>query len=357
MPGDWKARTGGYAYDRRIAAALQSRGWHVQRISLEGDFPFPSADQLARAEAVFAGMPDDMLVVVDGLAFGAMPQSAMRHAARLRWVALVHHPLWLETGVPVVVQEALREQERQALATARRVIVTSASTARDVVALGAPAARVRVVEPGTDRAPLASSCGHRNAFSLLCVATITPRKGHLVLVEALSRLRDRAWTLECVGSQAHDPAAVGALRDALRRHRLEDRVRLHGEVDDATLHRMYAAADAFVLASHHEGYGMAYAEALARGLPIIGTHAGATRDTVPDDAGELVPAADAPALRAALARLLDDAAWRARLARGAARARLALPDWDRAGERFSQALSEALSEARSVEAPASKASA
>lgn len=350
VPGDWNALTGGYAYDRRIACALEHRGWTVERVSLDGAFPFPDAAALAHADAACGALTDATLAIVDGLAFGAMPQVALRHAARLRWVALVHHPLWLETGLPTTTQAALREGEQRALAVARRVIVTSKHTARDVAAMDVPTARIVVVEPGTERAPLEEppECGEPPGKhpqgedpvgpSLLCVATLTPRKGHLVLIEALSGLLDRRWTLHCVGSDLRDPAASAAIRDALRRHRMEGRVRLHGEVDDAMLRRFYGRADAFVLASHHEGYGMAYAEALARGLPVVGTRAGATADTVPPDAGVLVPPADAPALRAALARLLDDHGWRASLTRGARRARLRLPDWETAGDAFAAAL-------------------
>ncbi len=341
-PGDWETRTGGYRYDRRIVAGLAELGWRVERLALGAGYPQPDTAALAAAEAVFAALPDGTLVVVDGLAFGALPEVAERHAARLRWVALVHHPLWLETGLDPAVQQSLRESERRALAAARRVIVTSASTAGDVRALGVPDARVRVVEPGTDRAPLAAGSPPGTRLRLLCIASLLPRKGHGVLVEALAGLADRArhadWTLHCHGGLHHDPAHVQAVRAAIDAHGLADRVLLLGEADDAALERAYAEADVFLLRSFYVGYGMVLTEAIAHGLPVVSTTGGAIAQTLPPEASLCVPPADAAALRDALARVIDDPDCRATLAAGARAARERLAGWPEASTRFAEAL-------------------
>jgi len=93
-----------------------------------------------------------------------------------------------------------------------------------------------------------------------------------------------------------------------------------------------------VLPTFHEGYGRGLAEALARGLPVVSTRAGAVPDTVPADAGLLVPAGDAAALRDALARVLVEGGLRGRLAEGARRARTTLPTWPLTCERLARAL-------------------
>lgn len=339
VPGDLGTRTGGYAYDRRIIEGLRARQWQVDVRSLGEGYPAPDAAARALTREVIEALPDGALAVVDGLAFGAMPEVAEHHARRIRWVALVHHPLSLETGLAPQRQRALFQSERRALASARGVIVTSASTARALAAFGVAAPRIAVAEPGTDPAPLASGSGDE-APKLLCVATITPRKGHLLLVEALAGLQDRRWTLHCAGSLAMDPACAAELAQAIGRHGLGERIVLHGELDEAGLRALYLSADAFVLPSFHEGYGMALAEALAHGLPVISTRAGAIPDTVPADAGVLVPPGDGAALRLALQRVLDDAAWRAALAAGARAARQRLPTWADSAARFASALSE-----------------
>jgi len=340
-PGDLGSLTGGFGYDRRMIAGLLEAGHAVDTIVLDAGFPWPDAGALNRAARQLATIPDGARVVVDGLAFGAMPGLAKQHAARLRWVALVHHPLALESGLTAQQCRALFDSERSALGVARGVIVTSAATVRELSPYDVAADRVRVVNPGTDPAPLATGSGAdpmRQGLSLLCVATLIPRKGHAVLIDALRGLQDRAWTLHCVGSATRDVDTANGLRSALAEYGMSDRVQLHSEVSAAVLESMYARADAFVLPSHFEGYGMALAEALAHGLPVVSTTAGAIPDTVPHGVGLLVPPGDAVALRAALAALLDQPTLRARLAAGARASRAALPTWPQAAARFAAAL-------------------
>ncbi len=337
LPGDWHTATGGYAYGRRMAEGLRALGWTVAPCLLDASFPDPTQAALARADAAIGSLPEGMRVIADGLAFGAMPALAERHARRLRWIALVHHPLAFETGLSEARRLALTDSETRALASARAVVATSTATARALRRFGVPAEKLHVVEPGTDPAPLARGSGVASP-TLLCVATITPRKGHAVLVEALAGLKDAPWTLLCAGSTERDAACTAALHRAIAMAGLQARVRLLGEVDGARLEALYDAADLFVLPSHHEGYGMALAEALARGLPVISTTAGAIADTVPSDAGVLVPPGDPPALRRALADLIDRPARRLDLAAGARRARERLPTWPAACERFAAVL-------------------
>lgn len=337
LPGDLNTRTGGYTYDRHIIEGLRASNWQVDVRSLGEGWPVPDASSQALAREIVEALPDGELAMVDGLAFGAMPALAEAHAQRVRWVALVHHPLSMETGLGPETRQALFESERRALAAARGVIVTSPSTRRALAAFDVPESRIVVVEPGTEPAPLAVGSNH-DELALLCVATVTPRKGHRLLVEALAGLNDRRWTLHCAGSLTMDAECTAAVIDAIEAHGLGDRVVLHGEQDDAGLRALYESADVFVLPSFHEGYGMALAEALAHGLPVISTSAGAIPDTVPVDAGVLVPPGDALALRAALQGVMDDAGWRTQLAAGARRARQYLPTWLDSAARFASAL-------------------
>ena len=337
IPGDPGAFTGGYEYARRVVEGLRTLGWNVMVRGLDASFPFPTASALAHARATLARIPDGATVLVDGLAFGAMPEIAAAEAQRLRLVALVHHPLALETGLENGHAEALRASETGALASARIVVTTSAATARSLADYGVAPERAVVVEPGTDPAPLARGT-HGRVLELLCVSAVVPRKGHAVLVEALAPLVDRPWRLTCAGSLARAPKTVAALRQAIAKLRLAGRVRFAGEVDHVALERYYDRADGFVLATLHEGYGMALAEALARGLPIVSTQAGAVPDTVPPDAGLLVPPGDPVALRRALAQFLDEPDLRARLAAGARAARGRLPSWADSCARLSDAL-------------------
>lgn len=353
VPGDWRTPTGGFQYDRRLAEALGAAGWAVDVRRLDGSWPQPDAASLLRAAATVADIPDGTLVLADGLAFGVLGSLVAAHAARLRWVALVHHPLHLETGLPPPLRQRLLAHETRALSFARQVVVTSPRTARDVLAMGVPPPCISVVEPGTDaalahvaarrmpsapagaRADAADSAG---VVRLLCVATLTPRKGHALLLQALAGLPALRWELHCVGSLARDPATAARLQALTAEPALAGRVTWHGEVDDATLQHHYAAADLVVLASLHEGYGMAMAEALAAGVPVLASDAGALAQTVPPQAGWRVPAGDVPALQAALQALIADPALRQRLAAGAREAGARLPRWEMQAERLGAVL-------------------
>lgn len=326
IPGDILRRTGGYEYDRQVATRLRARGWDVDVVPLDGSFPQPAGEALGEADALLAGLERGTTVLIDGLALGAMPDVVASHATRLDIVGLVHHPLALETGIDPSVAARLRESERRALAQVRHVIVTSRRTGVTLAGFDVPPDRLSVAEPGTDPAPLAQGSTD-GLVRLLCVATISPRKGHDVLCRALASLTQGAWRLVCVGSTDADPATSDALRTLLRSAGLADRVELAGESDAARTAAYYAQSDAFVLATWYEGYGMAVAEALARGLPVVSTPTGAIPELVRDDAGILVPAGDVDGWSRALTRVLDPAD-RARLTAGARRRRDTLSTWD-----------------------------
>jgi glycosyltransferase involved in cell wall biosynthesis len=333
-------RTGGYIYDRRIVEGLRARGWVVDVRELDEDFPNPSARSRERAARVLGSLSDGALVLIDGLAFGALPGEAAREAARLRLVALVHHPLALETGLDRVQAAALEESERRALASARRVVVTSRATADGLVGYGVSLDRITVVEPGTDRAPLARGSGG-GAVHLLCVASIVPRKGHERLVEALASVPERNWRLACVGSLERDVRTTERLRQLIEAHGLADRIALVGEQDAAGVAAAYDVADVFVSASEHEGYGMAVAEAIARGVPVVAVPTGAIPHLVGEGdtaAGILVTEATGFTLEMALSLVIRDPRARARLAEHARFRRDRLPTWDDAGTRMAEAL-------------------
>jgi glycosyltransferase involved in cell wall biosynthesis len=327
VPGRLQTLTGGYGYDRRIVAGLRQRGWPVTVHELDDSFPIPDAGARDEGARVLAAIPDDTLVIVDGLALGALPDEAHLHAERLRLVGLVHHPLAAETGLDASVARRLEDSERRALRHVRRVVVTSEATAEMLDAYGVARSRVTVINPGTDPAPLAEGSTGPDV-QLLCVASLIPRKGHDVLFRALASLPCRDWRLTCVGSFERDPVTVDRLRQQLSSYALGDRVSFAGEMSGDRLERLYAAADVFVLATLYEGYGMVVAEALARGLPVVGTRTGAIGDLVTADAGVVVEPGNADTLAYALSRVLSDAEYRRHLAQGARNVRALLPTWD-----------------------------
>jgi glycosyltransferase involved in cell wall biosynthesis len=345
VPGDLALRTGGYGYDREIVAGLLELGWRVDVVTLDGSFPYPTAAARAHAVQALAALPDGALVLADGLAFGVMPEEAAREATRLAFVGLVHHPLADETGLDAETARAFAASERRALACTRGVVVTSHATARRLADFGVSPSRVTVVMPGTAEAPAAQGTrGTSGADSdvpvaLLCVATLVPRKGHDVLCAALARLRQLPWHLTCAGSLTLHPPTAAALLQQLRELDLAGRVSLAGDLDAAALAAAYDRADIFVLATRHEGYGMAVAEAVAHGLPVVSTATGAIAELVDSTSGAIVPMDDAEALAEALEPLISDDGARARAMAGARVRRATLPRWAESAQAMAHALS------------------
>jgi glycosyltransferase involved in cell wall biosynthesis len=338
VPGSLDTPTGGYSYDRRVIAELATLGCEAQIVDLGTGFPRPSPQTRATAHKLMAQTPRGRPMVVDGLALGVLPEAAAVLSASRPLIALVHHPLALETGLSVAEADALRNSERTALASVRCAIVTSPATARILASdYGMAPDRVTVALPGTD--PVAPSRRNREgSLTLLAVGSIVPRKGYDLLLAALATLADRPWHLTIVGDRDRSPETTQKLSAQIEALHLDRRVTLAGAVPAARLGEFYARADVFVLPSRFEGYGMAFAEAMAHGLPIIGTTAGAIPETVPPDAGILIPPDDAEALAAALRRLATDACERARLGSGAREAATRLPTWRDTARIFQQVI-------------------
>jgi glycosyltransferase involved in cell wall biosynthesis len=292
--------SGGNVYDRHVSRGLRALGWEVRE-----------HHGLARA---LASIPDGGTVLLDGLLASPAPEILVPEAHRLRQVVLMHMPLGTE-------------QERAVLEAAAGVVATSAWTKRRLAELYG-IDRVHVAEPGVEEAELAP--GSADGGKLLCVAAVTPHKGHDVLLDALAAAQDLPWRCECVGSLSRD--ADHAERMLRRARWLNGRVRFAGARIGGELRAAYAAADLLVLPSRAETYGMVVTEALARGVPVIAADVGGVREALghAEDGtrpGLLVAPDDFVALGEALRSWLDDEVLRARLRRSARQRRETLRSW------------------------------
>jgi glycosyltransferase involved in cell wall biosynthesis len=326
--------SGGNTYDRRVSDGLSATGWQVHEHPVGGDWPAPdhaAIDELGRS---LASVPDGELVLIDGLIGSAAADVLPAEARRLRLVPLVHLPLGSTTG-------PARAREAAVFAAATAVITTSAWT-RDRLLdwYRLPADRVHVAHPGVDRhvepdtdtdVEVDAAAEADDGADLLCVAAVAEHKGQDVLVEALGAVTDLRWRCRLVGPLDRDPAFVERLHAQLARNRITDRVEFAGPRVGAELAHSYAAANLLVSASRGETYGMALAEAIARGLPVISTEVGGVREALGAEPsglpGLLVPANDPEAFAAALRRWLTEPELRGRLRAAAAARRATLPSW------------------------------
>ena len=338
VPGDLAALTGGYAYDRRMITELQRLGWQVDVIGLGDGFPHPDAATKSAAREKLAAVANDCPIVVDGLAFGALPEVASGLRERNVMIGLVHHPLALETVLAPADAAALRKSEYDALAAARAVVVTSASTGQLLIDdYDVPPEIITTARPGTDRGEPAKGSSD-GIVRLLAVGSVVPRKGYDVLIAALASLAGLPWRLTIAGDRSRDEAAAAQLDADIASHKLAGRIDVLGALPADRLGALYTGADVFVLASRFEGYGMAFAEALAHGLPVIGTTAGAIPDTVPPDAGVLTEPNDVKALTRAVRMLIENPKERQWFAAGARKAGDALPGWAEQAKVFAGAI-------------------
>jgi glycosyltransferase involved in cell wall biosynthesis len=319
--------SGGNAYDRRVCLGLASLGWSVQEHAVPGGWPRPDVAAFAALARVVEQIPDDSVVLLDGLVASTAPEVLVPQEYRLRLVVLVHMPL----GHRPPEDCDTRMRERAVLSAAATVVTTSAWTRRRLLELyGLPADRMHVAQPGVDRADLVT--GTEAGGALLCVAAVTFDKGHDVLLDALATILDLPWRCVCLGSLECDPPYVESVRERAQQSGLDYRVDFAGPRNGADLDRSYAAADVLVLASRAETYGMVVTEALARGLPVVAAEVGGLTEALANGAdgtrpGLLVPPDDPAALASALRQWLGDPELRGRLRRAARERRESLPGW------------------------------
>jgi glycosyltransferase involved in cell wall biosynthesis len=236
--GDLNQRTGGTIYDARIVAGLGD----VEVVSLPRRGLVRS---LVRAD----------VIVGDELCFRELAYAFPRLPGAKR-VLLVHHLTCWESELRPSMRTRARLREAQALRAADVVVTTSHATAKRLAQEGYRRS-IAVVQPGADRLPRAA---RRPRSGFLFVGAVIPRKRVRELIEALPE----SATLRIAGSLTRDERYVASLPP-------RSNVTYLGELSEAALAAELAGADALVMPSSLEGYGIAATEALHAGLPVIAT--------------------------------------------------------------------------------------
>jgi glycosyltransferase involved in cell wall biosynthesis len=324
IPGDIDQKTGGYIYEKSLLMALRETGRDVAHVELPGSFPDAPPADMARAVAQLSALPPDQPVILDGLVYGSIDTAGLATVAA-PLVAMIHHPLGMETGLPPVRAAELLRREAANLALAAHVVVPSPHTARILAAdFGVASDRITIALPGfAEPDPVRKPV---DPPLILAVGLIAARKGHDVLIRALARIADLPWQAQIVGG-THDAGVAQALQAQIAAAALGPRIAIRGRMETEDLATLYRQATIFALATRYEGYGMVFGEALLHGLPIVTCNGGAVPETVPPGAGMLVDVDDDAAFAAALRTLLTDPAARTAMAATSAAAGHALPRW------------------------------
>ncbi len=331
--------TGGYLYDRIVAEGLTRLGHEVAMIGLPGG-SYPGRLR----QALSPGLCSRLLAG----GFDVLLQDELCHPSlflvnrRLRrqggpiLVALVHQVLCDEPR-PRWQNRLLRVVERAYLTSVDGFIHNSETTRRTVAALvGQDCQRPQVIAyPAGDRfgSPLSAEAISRRAYrtgplELLFLGNVIPRKGLLPLLKALAGVDRSLWHLTVVGGLDFDPAHAARARDLVRQLGLAEAVRFSGARQGDELIDILSASQLFCMPYAYEGFGIATLEAMAFGLPAIGSRTGAAGETISHgENGFLLDRGDTAGLGPRLAGLHRDREQLRRMALAACATYAGRPTW------------------------------
>lgn len=338
--GDLQRQSGGYLYDRMLVEHLQKGGWQVEVIA----FPWRNyllhlTDNFSpRYRKLLASQQLDCLIQ-DELNHPSLflLNRALRPSLPFPIVTIVHHLRCLEER-PAWQNLLYRLVERQYLSGLDGWVFNSTATRDSVFALiGALSPnRYVIAYPAGNRwhslpaeVDILERARQRRPLRLLFVGNLIPRKGLHLLLEALSNLPQDAFHLDIVGDPNPAPAYVSRLKKQLHRLSLQDHVRFWGWVDHQHLAGLYRQAQVFVMPSFHEGFGIAYLEAMGFGLPVLATRQGGTAEWITHGVnGYLIEPGDIQALASALDELNANREKLAEMSLAARRRYLQHPTWE-----------------------------
>jgi glycosyltransferase involved in cell wall biosynthesis len=327
VPGNFPPTTGAIVYDNRLAGALRDLGHDTTVIPIAGQHPLPDAAARASAAAVLAEHGGDASIVIDGFCLYAFDGL---DAGLGRAIGLVHHPMSSEPNLPEAERAGFAASETRLIPTLRRVLVPSADVAARIATLHA---RVDVLAPGMPDVGRSAGSGGPSCH-LIAVGSLIPRKGHDVVLRALAGLPDLDWRLTIIGDGGIDPDHATTLHALAGSLGIAARVTFAGSCRGDEMETFWRSADIFVSGSDYEGYGMAVAEAVRRGIPLAVTQGAAASDVIPATCSAIVAPRDHVQLNKALRRLVFSAPLRRALSDAAWDAGRALPTWQDQANRF-----------------------
>jgi len=336
-------RTGGEQYDARLIQAAKAAGLQVQQLSWSDGISdtllrLPILWRMAHVwrslRLTFKLWRTSGDVLVDVWAAPYL-QFWAKHTSR-HILLMVHH-----LRGELEQDEQLKTAEKTLIQAASRILTVSQSSKTQIQAYLSPESNknvpISIIPPGFT--PTNNTVKNKDSVSdvsLLFVGHITRSKGVLDLLQAVAILHvKQTWQLHIVGGASAEPETKQQLQTMIKQHSLNDKVKLHGRVNNADLAHLYAGADIFVLPSYWEGYGIVFLEAMYVGLPVVATTAGAIPEVVQhEETGLLVNAGDVDALQAALTALITSPERRKSYSQQARVFAKQAPDWQAVEQKF-----------------------
>ncbi len=338
--------SGGYLYDRKLVAYLRACGDDVKLVSIAGSRYFPHL-----LDNFSFRLPQDVDIIIEDELVHPSVLAANRavsaaRTARVPLVSLVHN-LHSSEQRPDWQNAFYRQIEKWHLESVDGCIFNSTITQASVSALIGDTRPYVLAPPGGDRLGSLSVDAIQRRLErggplrLLFLANVTPLKGLHVILDALDSLPAGTCTLAVAGSLEVDRTYAAAMRR--RAISTPDPVAFHGILDGQSLIDLLAGSDVLVLPSSYEGFGIAFLEGMAFGLPAIGTTAGAIPQLVTHGFnGYLIQPGDALGLAELIRELNRDRELLSRLSLNARGFFDSCPTWDDSGAKVRRFLMQML---------------
>lgn len=341
---DLRSLTGGVLYDHRVALRLRSEGFEVECFDLETlpryakRLKFPVTSRLRR----IAGRYDALLTDLGNSALIMGLQETASREGRFT-VMICHH---FRSGLePSPLRRLMyRFSEGKVVAGADLLIANSLHTVGVLESMGRSRGDIVLAPPGLSVEPAAGPVFRETPSRILSVCSIEPRKGVIEMVRALHASGIPAATLTIAGDPRPGSGYSREVERVVSELGMDSMIRIAGRLSREDLKEEYCRADAFMLLSNWEGYGMAIAEAMASGLPVISTRAGAIPWLVRDGKdGILVEPGDWRGAAEGIRKLMTDRGLRMRLASEALKSAAFFPSWDETTGRIAEEIGKRLS--------------
>ncbi len=314
--GSLETVSGGFLYDRLLVDYLRRQGEAVEIISLPWrTYPRHFLDNFSPAAFRRLSRTSMDLLLQDELCHPSLVllnRFFRRRCPQTPLISMVHH-LRCSEARPRWQNRLYRLAERQYLASVDGFICNSRTTARTVEKLTGGGKPLVVAVPGGNRfaaniteARIIKRVNSPGPLQVLFLGNLIPRKGLHLLISALATLPRHAWQLTVAGNFAVDPAYTQRVRQLIRGLGVTGKVTFTGPLKDEEVAACLARSHLLAVPSSYEGYGIAYLEGMAFGLPAIATTAGGAAEIITHGKdGFLIPPGDKDRLAHCLNLLLD----------------------------------------------------
>ncbi|NMG06241.1 glycosyltransferase family 4 protein [Brasilonema sp. UFV-L1] len=299
--------SGGSLYNLEIVKRLEEEG--------KGEnFFYPLNGSVSGLLEHLSTLPSNCILVIDALyltipEFNASLKEFLPYAQRT--YLMLHHLESLNTYYSTQEKKALWSDEARWLKAMKGIIVPSFQLRNYMLSGGIETDKIVVASPGIDKAqachlPNLKDRSENEQITLITIGTFYRRKGQLELVEMLAQMETKNFRLHLIGECEEEDYKQKTLA-LIKRAGLQDAVIVHGLVPQKTMLELLSQSDLYISPATYESYGMATAEAVAHGLPVLAYATGAIADWIEDGVnGILIELGQQEEFFMALKRLLTD---------------------------------------------------